>query len=36
VLDEADEVLLVAFSTPTNATIGGYYGLGLGTITDDD
>ena len=28
--------LLVAFSAPTNATIGGFYGLGVGMITDDD
>ena len=35
-LDEPDELLLVAFSNPTNATIGGFYGLGFGTILDDD
>jgi Tol biopolymer transport system component len=33
---EPDESLLVAFSNATNATIGGYYGLGVGTIQDDD
>ena len=35
-LDEADEVALLAFSNPTNAKIGGVYGLGSATITDDD
>ncbi len=33
---EPDELVLVAFSNATNATIGGYYGLGVGTIQDDD
>ncbi len=33
---EPNETLLVAFSAPTNATIGGFYGLGVGMITDDD
>src|SRR5262249_6497475 len=36
VLDEYDELFLVAFTNPTNATIGGFYGLGFGQITDDD
>ena len=35
-LVESDELLLVAFSAPTNASIGGYYGLGFGGIVDDD
>jgi len=35
-IDEPDEYLLVAFSAPTNATIGGFLGLGFGTIQDDD
>ena len=35
-LMEPDESVLVAFSDPTNATIGGYYGLGAGKIRDDD
>jgi hypothetical protein len=35
-LDELDEYLLVAFTAPTNANIGGYLGLGFGTIQDDD
>ncbi len=34
--DEPDEYLVVAFSNPTNATIGGFLGLGFGTIQDDD
>ena len=33
---EPNEAFLVAFSAPTNATIGGFFGLGVGTITDDD
>jgi hypothetical protein len=33
---EPNETLLVAFSAATNATIGGFAGLGVGTITDDD
>src|SRR5262249_16956274 len=36
VLDEYDELFLVAFTNPTNATIGGFYGLGFGQINDDD
>lgn len=35
-LDEADENFYVAFSAPTNAVIGGAFGIGVGTITDDD
>jgi glucose/arabinose dehydrogenase/PKD repeat protein len=35
-LDEADEVLLVSFQTPTNAKLGGFFGLGFGVITDND
>jgi hypothetical protein len=35
-IDEADELLLVSFTKPTNATIGGFFGLGFGTIIDDD
>ncbi|MGZ4716861.1 MAG: Calx-beta domain-containing protein, partial [Acidimicrobiales bacterium] len=35
-IDEPDEYLLVAFANPTNASIGGYLGLGFGTIQDDD
>ena len=33
---EPDEIALVAFSAPTNATLGGFYGLGVATIIDDD
>jgi subtilisin family serine protease len=33
---EPEEYLLVAFSSPTNATIGGFYGLGVGGIVDND
>ncbi len=33
---ENDEVFLVSFRNPTNATLGGFYGLGYGIINDDD
>ncbi len=33
---EADELVVVAFGGATGATVGGYWGLGVGTITDDD
>ena len=33
---EPDELVVVRFSSPTNATLGGYYGLGFGGITNDD
>jgi hypothetical protein len=33
---EGDEVIVVKFSNPTNATVGGYLGLGFVTITNDD
>jgi len=35
-LVEPDEYLLVSFNHPTNAKMGGYYGLGFGLITNDD
>ena len=35
-LHELDELLLVGVFNPVNATVGAYFGLGLGTITDDD
>jgi hypothetical protein len=35
-LDEADERALVSFHDPVNATLGGFYGLGIITITDND
>ena len=36
VLDEYDELFLVSFHAATNAKIGGFYGLGVARITDDD
>ena len=33
---EADELVLVSFRNPTGATIGGFYGLGIPVITNDD
>lgn len=33
---ETDEVLAVSFRNPTNAVLGGYWGLGFGGIADDD
>ncbi len=35
-LVEGDEQFVVAFSNPSNATLGGWFGLGFGFITDDD
>ena len=35
-VNEANEGFFVSFSNPTNATIGGFYGLGSVTITNDD
>ena len=35
-LNEPDELLLVSFTNPTNATIGGFLGFGFGTILDND
>lgn len=35
-LSEADERFLVSFTNPRNATIGGFYDLGVATITNDD
>ena len=35
-LKEPDERLLVSFRNPVNATMGGFYGLGFGIITNDD
>jgi photosystem II stability/assembly factor-like uncharacterized protein len=34
--DEPDELVAVSTSGAANATIGGFYGLGLGQILDDD
>jgi Calx-beta domain/Tyrosine-protein kinase ephrin type A/B receptor-like len=33
---EPDEFLVVQFGKPTNATMGGFYGLGFGIIINDD
>ncbi len=33
---EPDEYFVVSFSNPTNATIGGFFGLGFGQILNDD
>jgi hypothetical protein len=35
-LVEPDECVIVLFTSATNAVIGGYFGLGIGTITNDD
>jgi Calx-beta domain len=35
-VDEPDEAIVIGLSAPTNATIGGFWGLGFGTIADDD
>jgi outer membrane protein assembly factor BamB len=35
-LDERDEMLLVSFRNPTNARMGGFWGLGFGVIVDDE
>jgi hypothetical protein len=33
---EPDEYVVVSFSQPTNARMGGFWGLGFAVITDDD
>jgi hypothetical protein len=35
-LDETDELFAVSFHDPTNAVMGGFWGLGFGGIFDDD
>src|SRR5439155_330268 len=35
-LVEPNECILVRFHDPTNAALGGYFGLGVGTVTNDD
>ena len=35
-LVEPDEYIVVSFHDPTNATVGGFWGLGFGVITNDD
>jgi hypothetical protein len=34
--DEPDEYVFVSFHSPTNAVVGGFFGLGYGVIRDDD
>ena len=34
--NEPDEYVFVSWHTPTNAVIGGFYGLGYGIIRDND
>jgi parallel beta-helix repeat protein len=36
VVDEPDELVLIPFTSAVNATVGGFYHLGIGLITDDD
>jgi Calx-beta domain len=36
VLAEGDEYVVVSFRNPTNAVMGGFWGLGFGVIDDDD
>jgi hypothetical protein len=36
VLIEPDEYVVVSFHDPTNATVGGFWGLGFGKILNDD
>ena len=33
---EPNEWITVSFKHPTNAKMGGFYGLGFGVITNDD
>ena len=33
---EPNEWITLSFKNPTNATMGGFYGLGFGVITNDD
>ena len=33
---EPDECVLVHFHDATNAVVGGFYGIGVGTIINDD
>jgi photosystem II stability/assembly factor-like uncharacterized protein len=35
-VDEPDELIVISLLEPTNASIGGLWGLGFGTIADDD
>ena len=36
ILFEPDEYVVVSFHNPTNAVMGGFYGLGVGIIQNDD
>ena len=33
---EPDELLVVSFGNPTHAHMGGFWGLGFGSVVDDD
>ena len=35
-LPEPDEWITISFNHPTNAHMGGFYGLGFGVILNDD
>ena len=35
-LPEPDEWITISFNHPTNARLGGFYGLGFGVIINDD
>jgi hypothetical protein len=35
-MPEPDELIVISFHTPTNARLGGFWGLGFGGIADDD
>jgi hypothetical protein len=35
-VDETDEFIVISLLEPTNASIGGPWGLGFGVIADDD
>ena len=36
VVVEPNEWIVISFKNPTNAKMGGFYGLGFGVITNDD
>lgn len=35
-VDETDELIVISLLESTNASIGGFWGLGFGMIADDD
>ncbi len=35
-IDEPDEAIALVLSNPTNARLGGFFGLGFGIIADND